>query len=167
MATEVEIRNAIVERIKTFTATLTPPPLVLGRDISDALESGAVNDLRDENQQIHCIIVTQSGAVPDNAEQDDAEYDLWFDITQYTQYRSGEDTTNPAIPLNSDDEASIERERIIDAFKKRSALNSSVLQYAHPITFPRGSIGPFKPGVRTQIRVAKAQLRISNAYGCS
>lgn len=167
MASEVAIRAAIVDRIKTFTAALVPPPIVLGRDISDALESNSTNDLRDTNNHIHCIIVTQSAAIPTDPENDD-DYDLWFDVTQYTQYFSGLDTTNPAIPLNSDDKASIEREAIIDAFKRRSANQlPEILKYAQPITFPRGSIGPFKPGYNTQIRQAKAQLRISNAYGCS
>jgi hypothetical protein len=132
----------------------------LGRDITATLESGAINDLRDIAKQVHSIIVTQTGAVPIDPGQGDAEYDLWFDVTQYTQYRSGTDASN------SDDEASIERETIIDAFKNPNS-QTGVLQGAQPISFPRGSIGPFKPGAGTQIRKATAQLRVRNAYGCS
>lgn len=166
MATEVEIRKAIRARIETFVSTLVPPPLVLDRDITGELEAGLVNDLRDTAGVIHCITVTQNGAIPSDPTQNDGGYDLWFDVIQYTQYQSGEDTTNPAVPLNSDDKASIEREKLIDAFRDSNQLTGA-LQYAGPITFPRGSIGPFKPGATTKIRVARGQLLIENAYGCS
>jgi hypothetical protein len=166
MASEVEIRKAIRARIETFTASLVPPPLVLDRDITAALESGAANDLRDTADQIHCITVTPNGAIPNNPRNNDGAYDLWFDVIQYTEYRSGEDTTNPAIPLNSDDKASIEREKVIEAFNDSNLLDG-VLKYAEPIVFPRGSIGPFKPGTISKIRVARGQLRVLNAYRCS
>lgn len=166
MASEVEIRKAIRTRIGTFTAALTPPPLVLDRDINGALESGAVNDLRDTDGKIHCITVTPNGSIPNDPANNDGTYDLWFDVTQYTEYQSGMDTTNPAVPLNSDDKASIEREKIIEAFRDSNQL-SGVLRMAQPIVFPRGSIGPFKPGTTSQIRVARGQLRVLNAYGCT
>jgi hypothetical protein len=159
MASEVAIREAIRARIETFTASLPIPPLVLGRDITFALESGAVNDLRDSNDQIHCTVVTQSGAIPNDPANNDGAYDMWFDVTQYTEYRSGTDASN------SDNEASIEREKIIEAFNDSNQL-SGVLQYAQPIVFPRGSIGPFKPGTVSKIRVARGQLRVLNAYRC-
>lgn len=165
MPTEIEIRKAIRSRIETFTAALTPPPFVLDRDITDVLESGLVNDLRDSGGQIHCIVVTQNGAIPTDPENNDGTYELWFDVTQYTQYSSGQDTTDPDAPLNSDDKASIEREKIIDAFRDSNQF-VGVLQNARPIVFPRGSIGPFKPGFKTQIRVARGQLRVINFYGC-
>jgi hypothetical protein len=159
MATEVAIRSAIVDRIETFTASLTPPPLVLGRDITFGLESGAVNDLLDSSGRIHCIIVTHSGAIPGDPRNNDGDYDLWFDVTQYTEYRSGTDASN------SDNEASAEREKIIEAFNDSNLLDG-VLKYAQPIVFPRGSIGPFKPGTVSKIRVARGQLRVLNAYRC-
>jgi hypothetical protein len=165
MASEVQIREAIRARIEAFTASLTPPPIVVSRDLGDGPETETVNDLRDSNGHVHCIIVTQDAAIPDDPANNDGFYNLWFNVTQYTQYRSGADTTNPAIPLNSDDAASIEREKIIDAFRDSNALEG-VLKGAGPITFPRGSIGPFKPGFNTQIRQAKAQLRVINSYGC-
>jgi hypothetical protein len=160
MATEVEIRAAIRDRLEAFTASLTPPPLVLDRDITTALESGAVNDLRDSNDRIHCIIVTQNGAIPNDPANNDGAYDLWFDVTQYTEYRSGTDASN------SDNEASVEREKIIEAFNDSNLLDG-VLKYAQPIVFPRGSIGPFKPGTISKIRVARGQLRVLNSYRCS
>jgi hypothetical protein len=166
MASEVEIRKAIRARIETFTASLAPPPLVLDRDITGALETGAVNDLRDTNDKVHCITVTENGRIPSDPTHNDGTYDLWFDVIQYTEYQSGMDTTNPALPLNSDDKASIERDKIVDAFRDSNQL-TGVLQYAGPIVFPRGSIGPLKPGTISQIRTARGQLRVINAYGCS
>lgn len=160
MATEVQIRQAIRARIETFTASLPIPPLVLDRDITFALESGAVNDLRDSDEQIHCITVTPNGAIPNDPANNDGAYDLWFDVTQYTEYRTGTDASN------SDNEASAEREKVIEAFNDSNQL-SEVLQYAQPIVFPRGSIGPFKPGALSKIRVARGQLRVLNAYRCS
>ena len=159
MATEVAIRQAIRARIETFTASLVPPPLVLDRDITAALESGAVNDLRDTNERIHCIVVTQNAAIPNDPANNDGSYDLWFDVTQYTEYRTGTDASN------SDNEASGEREKIIEAFNDSNVLEG-VLKYATPIVFPRGSIGPFKPGTTSKIRVARGQLRVLNAYRC-
>jgi hypothetical protein len=160
MATEVAIREAIRDRIEMFTDSLPIPPLVLGRDITFSLESGAVNDLRDSNEMIHCIVVTQSGAIPNDPANNDGAYDMWFDVTQYTEYRSGTDASN------SDNEASAEREKIIEAFNDSNLLDG-VLKYAQPIVFPRGSIGPFKPGTLSKIRVARGQLRVLNAYRCS
>jgi hypothetical protein len=45
MASEIEIREAIVDRMKSALSVFDPAPTVLGRDISGILESGSFSGL--------------------------------------------------------------------------------------------------------------------------
>lgn len=163
MHSETEIRQAIVERIQAVLATPTPAPLVLGRDITGLIESGATpNELRDGGNPplIHAITVTQLSMLPVEQRPGGTLYDLIYEITQWKQYRSGTDTSN------SDKEASLERDAIINAFRYRGEL-PAILNHAHvkPIEWPARSLNRPKPIPGGQVWVSTAILRAQNFYG--
>jgi hypothetical protein len=160
MATELEVRQAIVEHILTVLAAFDPAPLVMGRDVADSLETDSVNDLRDEAGRIHVWTVTPNGAIPVDPGMGAVEYDLLYDVIQWIQFWSGNESAN------SDIQASMERDAVLDGFKDSSVL-PGVLNGARPVEFPRGSIGISLPALRGRVKQSKGLLRISNAYGCS
>src|SRR5688572_6159614 len=116
MASEIEIREAIVERIKTFTAAFTPPPLVDGRDITGVLDAAAINDLRDSAGAVHAWIVVQKSMIPKDKLHGGTQYELVYELCQITQLQTGSNTAN------SDRSASLERDAVINAFRYTAAL---------------------------------------------
>lgn len=160
MASENEIRAAVVEHIKTRTASLTPPPIVEGRDLAGIFADGAINDLCDSANKIHGWIVAQNGATPvKENRQGGAEYELIYDVWQITEYRSGSEASN------SIKEASAERDAVIDGFRFASALPAT-LKSAKPLEFPQGSINLPEPALAGQVRISKGILRVRSVYGC-
>ena len=64
MASEVNIRAAIAAVITSATASISPAPVVIPRDILNIFESGWMNVLRDNSGAgvIHGWTITQTGA---------------------------------------------------------------------------------------------------------
>jgi hypothetical protein len=160
VATEVEIRNAIVARIVEVTNGFTPKPTVIGRDILDIFSTGWMSVLRDETDLIHGWSVTQNGAALLSPRQGGAEYELVFSVWQWTQYESG------SHAQNSEDRSSAEREAVIEGFRY-SGLLAPTLSEAQPLDFPSGSIATVEADFTGQVRVAKGLLRVGKTYGCS
>lgn len=160
MASEIEIREAIVARIESFLATPTPAPLVLGRDITGWLESGSVNDLRDSAGLVHVVTVTQRSMLPIEKRSNGTKYELVYDVIQWKQYRSGSDASN------SDREASLERDALINAFRSRSDL-PPILKHAEvePLEWPNGSLNKPRPISGGQVWVSSAILKAQIFYG--
>lgn len=162
MASEIEIRAAIVGQIATALASFTPPPLVLDRDITGFLESGAIEGLTDSAGLVHCITVTQRSMTPDEEYKSQAgtKYDLVYDVIQWKQYRSGTDASN------SDREASLERDALIGAFGSKTAL-PVILKRANvePIEWPAGALNKPRPIIGGQVWVSSAILRAQIFYG--
>lgn len=160
MASEIEIREAIVARILSKVSVFTPTAIVLGRDITGYIESATVNDLRDSAGQIHVITVTQRSMLPIDARQGGTLYELIYDVIQWKQYRSGSDASN------SDREASMERDALIDAFKYAGEL-PEILKRAHakPLEWPAGALNKPRPISNGQVWVSSAILRAQNFYG--
>jgi hypothetical protein len=157
VASELEVRAAVVEHINTAFAVFDPAPLVLDRDVADSLQDNEVTDLRDEDNLIHVWTIIPSGAIPVDPGMGAVEYDLLYDVIQWIQFSSG-----PEL----DARASAERDAVIDAFKDSSVL-PDILNGAKPIEFPRGSIGTSIPALKGRVKKSTGLLRISNAYGCS
>jgi|SRR5262245_45938653 len=160
MASEFEIREAIVARIQSALSVFTPAAIVLSRDITGILESGTYSGLLDTANKIHVWVVTQRAALPDDIRQGGTLYELDYDLTQIIQYRSGSDTSN------SDKEASIERDAVTNAFRYVGEL-PDILKRARvqPIEWPVGAIDRPEPITRGTARQSKAILRASNFYG--
>jgi hypothetical protein len=160
MASEIAIRDAIVARIVSAVGVFTPTAIVLGRDITGYIDSGTVNDLRDSAGQIHVITVTQRSMLPIDVRPGGALYELIYDIIQWKQYRSGSDASN------SDREASMERDALINAFKYAGEL-PEILKRAHakPLEWPAGGLNRPRPIPNGQAWVSSAILRASNFYG--
>lgn len=160
MAGEIEIREAIVDRIESAVAVFTPTAIVLGRDITGYIESGTVNDLRDSAGQIHVITVTQRSMLPIDVRQGGTLYELIYDVIQWKQYRSGTDTSN------SDREASMERDALINSFRYAGEL-PEILKRAHvkPLEWPAGGLNKPRPISNGQVWVSSAILRAQNFYG--
>jgi hypothetical protein len=162
VASEIEIRAAIVGQITTALALFTPPPLVLDRDITGFLESGSIEDLRDSDNLVHCITVTQRSMLPDDKYKSQAGtmYDLVYDVIQWKQYRSGTDASN------SDKEASLERDALIHAFGSKSALPALLKRAGvEPIEWPNGLLNKPRPITGGQVWVSGAILKAQNFYG--
>lgn len=160
MATEVQIRQAVVDRIKAVTVALIPAPVVLGRDILDIYNVGWMNVLRDANQLIHGWTVTQSALALREKLQHAAEYWLIYDVWFWWQYATGSDAQN------SENTASAEIEIVVDAFKDPLVL-VPILQDAEPLDFSENSIATVENDFRGQVKVAKGRLRVPKIYGCS
>jgi hypothetical protein len=98
--------------------------------------------------------------LPSDIRQGGALYELVYNLTQIIQYRSGADLSN------SDREASLERDAIINAFKYAGEL-PAILKRAHvkPVEWPADSIDKPEPITRGTARQSKAILRASNFYG--
>lgn len=162
MASEIEIREAIVARIESFLALPTPSPVVEGRDITGWLESGAITGLQDSAGAVHVITVTQRSMLPVDRRSNGTKYELVYDVTQWKQYRSGSDASN------SDREASLERDALNNAFRSRSEL-PSILKHAEvePLEWPNGSLNKPRPITGGTVWVSSAILRAQNFYGPS
>lgn len=160
MASEIEIRDAIVARMVSALAVFTPAPIVIGRDISGILESGSFNGLLDSDNKIHVWVVTPRSFLPIDVRQGGALYELIYNLTQIIQYRSGSDVSN------SDREASLERDAITNSFKYAGEL-PTVLKRAHvrPVEWPTDKIDKPEPITRGTARMSQAILRASNFYG--
>lgn len=160
MASEIEIREAIVARITSAVSVFTPAALVLGRDITGILESASVSDLRDSANQVHVITVTQRSMLPIDIRQGGALYELVYDVIQWKQHRTGSEASN------SDREASLERDAITNAFRYSGEL-PDILKKAKvkPIEWPVGSLNKPRPITGGQVWVSSAILRALNFYG--
>ena len=162
MPSEIEIRSAIVGQMTTALAAFTPAPLILDRDITGILESGAYSGLLDSGDpaKIHCWVVTQRSMLPVDIRQGGTLYELVYDLTQIYQYRSGSDLSNSVR------DASLERDAVINAFKYASAL-PTILMRAHvkPVEWPEGLIDRPEPITRGTARQSRAILRANNFYG--
>jgi hypothetical protein len=160
VASEIEIRDAIVARMISSLAVFTPAPIVLGRDVSGILESGTYSGLLDSQNNIHVWVVTPRSMLPADIRQGGTLYELVYNLTQIFQYRSGTDTSN------SDREASLERDAVISAFRYAGEL-PMVLKRAKvkPIEWPADSIDKPEPITRGTARMSRAILRASNFYG--
>jgi len=160
MASEIDIRAAIVERIKAFTAAFDPPPLVEGRDVTGILDAAAINELRDTGKRIHAWIVVQKGMIPSQVRSGGTLYELVYELCQLTQHRSGSDTSN------SDREASLERDAVTNAFRSRGEM-PAILKHAKvkPIQWPASLLNRPEPTTNGQVRISKAILRAYNFYG--
>lgn len=160
MASEIDIREAIVERIKDAVSVFTPTALVLGRDITGLLDSAMPNDLRDSANAIHVLTVTQRSMLPIDIRQGGALYELVYDIIQWKQHRTGSDASN------SDREASLERDAVINAFRYAGEL-PEILKKAHvrPLEWPAGALNKPRPIANGQVWVSSAILRAQNFYG--
>jgi hypothetical protein len=160
MASEIEIREAIVDRMKSALSVFDPAPIVLGRDISGILESGSFSGLLDGENKIHVWVVTPRSFLPTDIRQGGAIYELVYNLTQIIQYRSGSDLSN------ADREASLERDAVINAFRYVGEL-PAILKKARvqPVEWPADSIDKPEPITRGTARQSKAILRASNFYG--
>lgn len=162
MASEIAIREAIVDRIESAVAVFTPTAIVLGRDITGYLNDGTVNDLRDAAGMVHVITVTQRSMLPDDEyeSQGGTLYELIYDVIQWKQYRSGSDASN------SDREASMERDALINAFRAKREL-PEILKRAQvkPLEWPAGALNRPRPISNGQVWVSGAILRARNFYG--
>lgn len=160
MASEIEIRDAIVARMISALAVFDPAPIVEGRDITGILESGSYNGLLDEAGKIHVWVVTPRSNLPIENRQGGALYELVYNLTQIFQYRSGIDVSN------SDREASLERDAITNAFKWSGEL-PTILKRAEvkPVEWPTDQIDKPEPITRGTARISKAILRARNFYG--
>jgi hypothetical protein len=162
VASEIEIRDAIVARMISALAVFTPTPIVIGRDITGILESGAYNGLLDTGDppRIHVWVVTQRSALPVDIRQGGALYELIYNLTQILQYRSGTDASN------SDREASLERDAVTNSFRWAGEL-PTILQRARvkPVEWPSDSIDRPEPITKGTARMSRAILRASNFYG--
>ncbi len=160
MASEIEIREAIVARITSALSVFTPTAIVLERDITGILESGNYAGLLDSANKIHVWVVTPRSFLPVDIRQGGALYELVYDLTQIIQYRSGSDASN------SDREASLERDAVIDAFRWHGEL-PDVLKKARvqPVEWPSGVIDRPEPITRGTARQSKGILRASSFYG--
>jgi hypothetical protein len=160
MASEFEIREAIVARLVSALSVFNPAPIVEGRDVSGILESGSFNGIVDSQNKIHCWVVTPRSILPSDIRQGGSLYELVYDLTQIVQYRSGSDLSN------SDREASLERDAVINAFRYVGEL-PEILKRARvkPVEFPVGAIDRPEPITKGTARQSKAILRASNFYG--
>ena len=160
MASEIEIRDAIVDRIESAVAVFTPTALVLGRDITGIIESATTNDLRDAAGQIHVITVTQRSMIPIDIRPGGTVYELIYDVIQWKQHRTGSDASN------SHNEASLERDALIHAFRYSGEL-PTILKFAHvkPLEYPAGGLNRPRPIANGQVWVSGAILRADNFYG--
>lgn len=160
MPSEIEIREAIVARIESFLAAPTPVPLVLGRDITGFLNSGSVQELRDDAKLVHCITVTQRSMLPIDRRSNGTKYELVYDVIQWKQYRSGSDASN------SDREASLERDAMNNAFRSHSDL-PPILKHAsvQPLEWPNGSLNKPRPISGGEVWVSSAILKAQIFYG--
>jgi hypothetical protein len=162
MASEIDIRDAIVARMISALAVFDPTPPVWSHDISGLLESGSYNGLTDEDGVIHLWVVTQRSMLPegDYKAQNGAKYELAYNLTQIYQYRSG------TALLNSVRDASLERDAIINAFSSRIGL-PPILKHAEvqPVEWPTDQIDKPEPITRGTARQSKAILRARNFYG--
>jgi hypothetical protein len=162
MASEIEIREAIVARMISALAIFTPAPIVIGRDITGILEMGAYSGLLDTDDppKIHVWVVTQRSLLPVDVRQGGTLYELVYNLTQIVQYRSGTDVSN------SDREASLERDAVTNAFRYAGEL-PQILKFAHvkPVEWPSDSIDRPEPITKGTARMSRAILRASNFYG--
>jgi hypothetical protein len=160
VASEIEIRDAIVSRIISAVSIFTPTAIVLGRDITGILDSGSVDSLRDSGEAVHVITVTQRSMLPIDIRQGGTLYELVYDIIQWKQLRTGTNISN------SDQEASLERDALINAFKWASEL-PTILSRAHvkPLEWPVGALNKLRPIANGQVWMSSAILRASNFYG--
>lgn len=164
MASEIDIRDAIVARMISALSVFTPAPIVLGRDITGILESGSYNGLLDTGDppRIHVWVVTQRSLLPVDPRQGGTLYELIYNLTQIYQYRSGTDASN------SDREASLERDAITNAFRWSGEL-PTVLKFAHvkPVEWQTDKIDKPEPITKGTARQSQAILRASLFYGPS
>ena len=160
MASEIEIRAALVGQITTAVAGFTPPPLVLDRDITGFLEAGTIETLRDSAGLVHCITITQRSMLPVDIRQGGTLYELIYDVIQWKQHRTGTDTSN------SDREASLERDALINAFRYAGEL-PAILKRSHvkPLEWHLGALNKPRPITGGQVWVSSAILRAQNFYG--
>ena len=160
MASEIEIREAIVDRMESALAVFTPAPIVLGRDITGILESGSFNGLLDAQNRIHVWVVTQRSILPIERRQGGALYELVYNLTQVIQYKSGTDLSN------ADRDASLERDAITNAFRWSGEL-PTILKRANvePVEWPTDKIDKPEPITRGTARQSLAILRATNFYG--
>lgn len=160
MASEIEIRDAIVARMVSALAVFDPAPIVLGRDITGILESASYNGLLDSDNKIHVWVVTPRSFLPIENHQGGALYELVYNLTQIIQYASGTDADN------SDRDASLERDAIINAFRWSGEL-PTILKRAHvkPVEWPTDQIDKPEPITRGTARQSRAILRATNFYG--
>jgi hypothetical protein len=160
VASEIEIKDAIVARMISALAVFTPAPIVIGRDITGILESGAYNGLLDSDNKIHVWVVTRRSLLPIDIRQGGAKYELVYSLTQIIQYRSGTDASN------SDREASLERDAVTNAFRWSGEL-PTILKRANvkPVEWPVDAIDRPEPITKGTARQSRAILRASNFYG--
>ncbi len=156
MATEIEIRNAL----RNVVAAAAPEAIVLARDILNVKQSGWLSALAKPGKRVRGWMVTQSGYAIFEQRNNAVEYQLWYDIWQFFQYRSGENTSN------SEDEFSAEREAVIAPFINPDALDP-ILSTVTPLEFPQGTIGPFEAeNINGLIHLAKGRLSVNKVTGC-
>lgn len=156
MASEIEIRNAI----RSAIAAAAPAAKALARDLLNVREGGWLGVLHDAGGRVRGWMVTQSGASLVEARHGGAEYALHFDVWQFFQYRTGENSSN------SEDEFSAEREAVMAVFANPAAL-PAILAECTPLDFPPGSIGPFlAENVKGIVHLAKGRLSVRKVTGC-
>lgn len=160
MASEIEIRDAIVARMVSALSVFDPAPIVIGRDISGILDSGSFNGLLDEDNKIHVWVVTPRSILPVDIRQGGALYELVYNLTQIYQYRSGSDASN------ADRETSLERDAITNAFRWAGEL-PAILKRAKvkPVEWQTDKIDKPYPITSGTARQSQAILRASNFYG--
>ena len=160
MASEYDIREAIVARMESALSVFSPAPIVIPRDITGILESGSFNGLLDEDQKIHVWVVTPRSNLPVDKRQGGTLYELVYTLTQIIQYRSGTDLSN------ADRDASLERDAVTNAFKWAGEL-PDILKHAktQPVEWQTDKIDKPYPIMNGTARQSQAILRANNFYG--
>ncbi len=160
MASEIEIKDAIVARVESALAVFTPAPRVLGDDITGILESGSYNGLLDTDNKIHVWVITQRSMLPIDIRQGGTLYELVYNLSQIIQLRSGTELSN------SIREASLERDAVTNAFRWSGEL-PTILKRANvkPVEWPVDAIDKPEPITKGTARQSRAILRASNFYG--
>ncbi len=130
MPTEVQIRNAIADRIKTAA----PTAVVIPRDIVNALDGTWLAQLEDANGIVHGWVVTLESMTISEERAGGALYTLRYSVWRFLDYDTGDDTAN------SEDQGSAEREAVVLAFANQLVLTGA-LSNCKPLQFAFARMG--------------------------
>lgn len=155
MATEKAIREAIAAKIQTAA----PLAVVIPRNILGIRQDAWLGMLQSsaDNNRIRGWIVTEKAQALTEQRQSGAEYEMRFDVWQFYEYFTGDNTTN------SEDIFSAEREAVILAFTGDLV---SPLTWAKPLDFSLIDIFPVGTGAMP-IHIAQGSISVINVAGCA
>lgn len=111
---------------------------------------------------VHVVTVTQRSMMPVDIRPGGTLYELVYDVIQWKQFRTGTDASN------SDKEASLERDALINAFRYSGEL-PAVLKLAHtkPLEWHPGALNRPRPISNGMVWMSSAILKAQSFYGPS